>query len=134
MMSASVGFGAFLGWFNDKRRKQAASAALAAAISCAPVAANAYVDFDGIKYLGASDKVDVNNASVRAYRQFPGMYPKAAGFIATHGPYDAVQDIYKIPDLPDKVKELFQKYEGNLVCFPPNPAYFLDRSNDGIYK
>eukprot|EP00444_Apocalathium_aciculiferum_P030687 CAMPEP_0183429802 /NCGR_PEP_ID=MMETSP0370-20130417/49113_1 /TAXON_ID=268820 /ORGANISM="Peridinium aciculiferum, Strain PAER-2" /LENGTH=129 /DNA_ID=CAMNT_0025614937 /DNA_START=58 /DNA_END=443 /DNA_ORIENTATION=+ len=74
LAAASVAVGAMLGWFNS-RRQQVASVAGAAALAMAPAAGLAIVDYDAVKYLGGSDKVDINNANVQAYRQFPGMYP-----------------------------------------------------------
>merc|ERR1712060_219956 len=118
----------------NSRRQQVASTAGAAAVALSPVAANAIVDYDAIKYLGGSDKVDINNANVQAYRQFPGMYPTAAGAIATHGPYKDVSEIYDIPNLAPALKEIIKKYEKNLVCLPAGPAYFLDRINNGMYR
>merc|ERR1711879_576285 len=79
-------------------------------------------------------KVDLNNANVQAYRQFPGMYPTAAGQIATHGPYKTVADIYDIPGLDERVKAIMKKYEGQFVCLPPNQAYVLGRINNGMYR
>merc|ERR1712150_433125 len=99
---------------------QAASGVAAGALLVVPASATAIVDYDAIKYLGGSDKVDLNNANVQAYRQFPGMYPTAAGQIATHGPYKSVADIYDIPGLDERVKAIMKKYEGNFVALPPN--------------
>merc|ERR1711974_273117 len=59
------------------------------------------------------DKVDLNNANVQAYRQFPGMYPAAAGQICSHGPYKQVSDIYNIPGLDEKLKTIM-KIRGQL--------------------
>merc|ERR1712146_246761 len=100
----------------------------------APMAAPAMVDYDGVKYLGGSDQVDINNANVQAYRQFPGVYPTAAGAIATHGPYKQVTDIYGIPNLDPRLKDIMKKFEKNLVCLPVSPAYALDRINNGMYR
>ena len=45
--------------------------------------------------------------------------------------------------LPNGLRELFSlaspplfvpRYEGNLVCLPANPAYFIDRINNGNYR
>merc|ERR1719401_3418093 len=130
---ASFGISALIGWLRTYR-KQAAAGAAAAAIALAPAAAPAMIDYDGVKYLGGSDQVDINNANVQAYRQFPGMYPTAAGAIATHGPYKEVSDVFNIPNLPPKVIEILKKYEKNLVCLPASPAYFLDRANNGMYR
>merc|ERR1712241_754188 len=129
----SFGIGVLLGWFR-KHQQQVASGVAAGALALAPVSANAIVDYDAIKYLGGSDKVDINNANVQAYRQFPGMYPTAAGKIASNGPYANVEDIYKIPGLKEELKAVIKKYEGNFVALPANPAYFIDRINNGMYR
>merc|ERR1719499_396143 len=131
VMSFSIG--ALLGWFR-KQQQQVASGVAAGALLLAPTSANAIVDYDAIKYLGGSDKVDINNANVQAFRQFPGMYPTAAGQIATHGPYSKVSDIFDIPGLEERVKDIMKKYEGQFVCLPPNQAYVLDRVNNGMYR
>eukprot|EP00931_Biecheleriopsis_adriatica_P043675 TRINITY_DN2495_c0_g1_i7.p1 TRINITY_DN2495_c0_g1~~TRINITY_DN2495_c0_g1_i7.p1 ORF type:complete len:210 (-),score=65.80 TRINITY_DN2495_c0_g1_i7:32-610(-) len=133
MLSVSFGVGAVLGWLKS-HKQQATSVAAAAAMAVAPAASNAYVDYEGLQYLGGSDKVDINNANVQAYRQFPGMYPTAAGMICTHGPYKSVQEVYDIPGMDDKIKGIIKKYEGNLVSLPANPAYFIDRINNGLYR
>merc|ERR1712190_248490 len=122
-----------MGWLSS-RRQQVASVASAAALALAPAAAPAIVDYDAVKYLGGTDKVDLNNANVQAYRQFPGMYPTAAGQIATHGPYKKVSDIYDIPGLDDKIKAIMKKYESQFVVLPTNEAYFIDRVNNGMYR
>mmetsp|Transcript_95184 Transcript_95184/g.220940 ORF Transcript_95184/g.220940 Transcript_95184/m.220940 type:complete len:189 (-) Transcript_95184:79-645(-) len=131
--AATFAIGALLGWLNQ-RRQHVASATAAAAVALAPAAAPAIVDFESIKYLGGTDKVDINNANVQAYRQFPGFYPTAAGFIVTNGPFNSVADIYNIKGVDEKVKAIFKKYEANLVCTPANPAYFIDRVNNGMYR
>merc|ERR1712146_1831 len=125
--------GAVVGWLSA-RRQQVASAAGAAALAVAPAAGLAIVDYDAVKYLGGTDKVDLNNANVQAYRQFPGMYPTAAGFIATHGPYKQVSDLYNIPNLPESIKDVMKTYEANFVVLPANDAYFIDRINNGMYR
>merc|ERR1712066_786171 len=63
-----------------------------------------------------------------------GMYPTAAGQIATHGPYKQVSDLYEIKGLPDSIKDIMKKYEGNFVVLPANEAYFIDRINNGMYR
>ncbi|OLP82291.1 Photosystem II 12 kDa extrinsic protein, chloroplastic [Symbiodinium microadriaticum] len=133
VLTAGFGVGAVLGWLNS-RKQQLVSTAAAAAVAVAPGAAQAMVDYDGIKYLGGTDKVDINNANIQAYRQFPGMFPTIAGLIGTHGPYSQVSDIYNIPGMDDKLKNIAKKYEGNLVCLPASPAYFIDRINNGLYR
>lgn len=74
------------------------------------------------------DKVDLNSAFVGDYKYFQGMYPHAAGMIASHGPYKTVKDIYKIPNLTDNDKLLFQKYEKFFTVNPPGRV-FSERIN-----
>eukprot|EP00930_Biecheleria_cincta_P031396 TRINITY_DN2179_c0_g1_i1.p1 TRINITY_DN2179_c0_g1~~TRINITY_DN2179_c0_g1_i1.p1 ORF type:complete len:200 (+),score=48.58 TRINITY_DN2179_c0_g1_i1:75-674(+) len=133
VLAAGFGLGAVLGWLNS-RKKEVASVAAATAVAVTPAAANAYVDYEGLAFLGGSDKVDINNANVQAYKQFPGFFPTAAGVIATHGPYKEVKEIFDIPNVDPRITAIFKKYEQNLVCLPANPAYFIDRVNNGLYR
>lgn len=64
------------------------------------------------------DKVDLNNSSVRAFQQFPGLYPTLAGKIVLGGPYDNVDDVLKL-ELTSRQKELFEKYKANFTVTPP---------------
>eukprot|EP00403_Amphidinium_massartii_P012900 CAMPEP_0178433024 /NCGR_PEP_ID=MMETSP0689_2-20121128/32692_1 /TAXON_ID=160604 /ORGANISM="Amphidinium massartii, Strain CS-259" /LENGTH=191 /DNA_ID=CAMNT_0020055039 /DNA_START=73 /DNA_END=648 /DNA_ORIENTATION=- len=132
LVAMSVAVGAVLG-FVRSRRTQAASAAAAAVVGFSS-GANAMVDYSGLAYLGGSDKVDINNANVQAYRQFPGMYPTIAGLIGSNGPYKSVADIYNIKGLTEPMKSVLKQYEANFVCFPADPAYFIDRVNNGLYR
>eukprot|EP00804_Cyclotella_cryptica_P030928 CCRYP_019612-RC/>CCRYP_019612-RC protein AED:0.10 eAED:0.10 QI:209/1/1/1/1/1/3/238/154 len=75
-----------------------------------------------------SDKVDINGAFVIDYKQFPGFYPHAAGMIASHGPYNTVADIYKIPGITANDKAIFKKYEKELTVLPPG-RMFKERIN-----
>ncbi|KAL7541716.1 hypothetical protein ACHAXR_012974 [Thalassiosira sp. AJA248-18] len=65
-----------------------------------------------------TDKLDVNNAAVADYMQFPGMYPKIGGKIANNGPYDSVKDVYKLKILgKDEIKQI-KSYESELTATP----------------
>ena len=55
--------------------------------------------------------------------QFRGMYPSAAGKIASHGPYKSVKDIYKIAGISDHDKEMFKRYEKELTVLPPGRMF-----------
>jgi photosystem II PsbU protein len=57
------------------------------------------------------------------YKQFPGMFPHAAGKIASNGPYKNVKDIYQIKDLTDNDKAVFKKYEKEFTVNPPGRAF-----------
>ncbi len=88
---------------------------------------------DKIAEMGS--KVDLNNASVRRFQQYPGMYPTLAGKIVLGGPYDSVDDVLEL-DLTDRQRELFNKYKDNFTVTPPAIALNegFDRINDGVYR
>lgn len=106
--------------------------ATGAAFVAGAAPANAIRDYDNIAYLGGSQTVDVNNANVRVYLKMPGMYPGAAGKIAANGPYKAVSDVYNIPGLTAKEKEVIKKYESRFTALPPSADYVIDRINNGL--
>jgi len=81
------------------------------------------------------DKVDLNNCSVRRFQAYPGMYPTLAGKIVLGGPYNSVDDLFKL-DLTDRQKELVEKYKANFTVTPASIALNEgdDRINDGQYR
>ena len=87
------------------------------------------------KLAETAGKVDLNNASVRRFQQYPGMYPTLAGKIVVGGPYDQVDDVLKL-DLTERQKELVQKYKENFTVTDPEIALNegFDRINDGQYR
>jgi len=87
------------------------------------------------KIAETAGKVDLNNASVRRFQQYPGMYPTLAGKIVVGGPYDKVDDVLKL-DLTERQKELFEKYKENFTVTDPEIALNegFDRINDGQYR
>jgi photosystem II PsbU protein len=107
-----------------------------AAIIAAPALANADVEYANVPFLGGSDQVDVNNANIRVYTRFPGMYPAIAGIIVKNGPYKSTEDIIaKIGDkLTPEMKAIYSKYEKNLVALKPAPEYQEDIWNNGLYR
>lgn len=60
------------------------------------------------------------------------MYPTAAGKIASNGPYNTVQDLYKIPGLTENDKKLFKKYEKEFTCLPASARTFNERINSRV--
>ena len=115
----------------DVKKFFAAGLVGASMLTGATSSVRAEVDYDGIKYLGGGDKVDINNANIRAYIKIPGMYPNAAGKIVTNGPYKAVGDLYNIPGLSSESKEAIKKAESRFVVLPGKPEYEIDRINNG---
>ena len=118
----------------NAERRDFLSAAAAAAGMAVPLAANAIRDYENVGYLGGSEVVDINNANVRVYIKMPGMYPSAAGKIASNGPYKSVGDIYNIPGLTSAEKEVMKKYESRFVTKAPAADYVIDRINNGLYR
>lgn len=99
----------------------AAAAALAAVAGSLPALAE--TEYANVPFLGGSDIIDINNANVRAYAKYPGMYPTVAGIIATNGPFESVSDLFKIPGLTDLQIATLKKYEDKLVALTPTPEY-----------
>ena len=81
-------------------------------------------------------KVDLNNTNVRAFQQFPGMYPTLAKKIVVNAPYKNVEDVLDLPGLSDRQKQLLQ---ANLDKFAVTELEAIfnsgdDRFNNGIYR
>jgi photosystem II PsbU protein len=81
-------------------------------------------------------KIDLNNTNVRAFRQYPGMYPTLARLILDNAPYENVDDVLDIPGLSDRQKEILRSNLGNFAVTEVEPALVEggDRVNPGIYK
>lgn len=78
--------------------------------------------------LPTNGKTDLNSAYVSDYMQFRGMYPTAAGKIASNGPYYKVKDIYEIPGITANDVSLFKAYENEFTVNPPG-RQFKERIN-----
>ncbi len=80
-------------------------------------------------------KIDLNNTNVRAFRQYPGMYPTLAGKIVQNAPYQKVEDVLEIPALTARQKELLQANMDHFTVTDPESAYIEggDRYNPGVY-
>lgn len=117
-------------------RRAALSAALSAvtATVIAPLIAQAEIEYPNVGFLGGSDKIDVNNANVRAYLKLPGFYPSLAGIIASNGPYKSTDELSRLPGLTEAMKEALAKYKDNLVALDPAPEYEIDKLNNGLYR
>jgi hypothetical protein len=64
------------------------------------------------------NKLDINNAPVADYMQFPGMYPTIGGKIANNGPYDSFRDVYKLKILSKADKQKIKEYESEFTATP----------------
>lgn len=115
-----------------ERREFLSAAVVAAAGLAVPGAASAVRDYENIGFLGGSETIDINNANVRVYLKLPGMYPNAAGKIAANGPYNSVNEVYNIPGLTSKEKDIIKKYESRFTALKPSADYVIDRINNGL--
>lgn len=118
---------------NVSRRDAMLTGAALAGILNVPVESKAFSqqlddNLTEVTQLPTGGKLDLNSAYVGDYKQFRGMYPSAAGKIASNGPYSTVKDIYKIQGLKDSDVKLFKKYESNFTVNPPGRA-FTERIN-----
>lgn len=106
-----------------------------------PPILGAEVDF---KYRNAADdkideiddRIDLNNASIREFRDLRGFFPNLAAAIIRNAPYDTVEDVLDIPGISDRQR---QRLEDNLDSFVvTDPAYVFNegdsRYNTGIYN
>jgi photosystem II PsbU protein len=107
-----------------------------AAIIAAPTLANADVEYPNVPFLGGSDTVDVNNANIRVYTRFPGMYPAIAKILVKNAPYSSTEEIEsKLSDkLTPEMKAIYAKYKKQLVALKPAPEYQEDIINNGLYR
>jgi photosystem II PsbU protein len=81
-------------------------------------------------------KIDLNNTNVRAFQQYPGMYPNLAKKIIKNAPYESVEDVLDIEGLSDRQKELLQANLDKFTVTEPEAAFVEgdDRVNNGIYR
>jgi photosystem II PsbU protein len=116
-------------------KKVAAAAVIAGSTMFGGInSAKAEIDYDGIKYLGGGDKIDLNNANIRAYLKLPGMYPTIAGKVVASGPFKTVGDVYNIPGLSGAEKDVLKKNEGRFLALDVKPEYEIDKINNGLYR
>lgn len=81
-------------------------------------------------------KIDLNNTNVRAFTQYPGMYPTLARMIVKYAPFESVEDVLDMPDLSDRQKEVLRSNFDNFTVSDPSEVFVEggDRFNNGIYR
>lgn len=81
-------------------------------------------------------KLDLNNANVQAFTDYPGLYPTLARKILTNAPYDSVEDVLNLPGLSERQVQVLKDNLDNFTVTPPDPALVegADRFNNGVYK
>ena len=80
-------------------------------------------------------KVDLNNANVRLFRDYRGFYPVLAAKIVDNAPYNTVEDVLEIPGLSEHQKNLLQQNLENFTVTDPADVFVEggDRYNPGFY-
>ncbi|MEB3827529.1 photosystem II complex extrinsic protein PsbU [Phormidium sp. CCY1219] len=80
-------------------------------------------------------KIDLNNSNVRAFRNYRGMYPTLARIVVENAPYEKVDDVFNIPGLSERQKEVLQANRDRFAVTPPSDALVEgdDRINNGYY-
>lgn len=114
--------------------RRAALLAGLGAVAAAAAPALAEIEYENVGFLGGGDVIDVNNANVRVYAKYPGMYPTLAGLIVSNGPYKSVEELYSLPGLTSSMKSTLDKYKNNLTALKPTPEYEIDKINNGLYR
>jgi photosystem II PsbU protein len=81
-------------------------------------------------------KIDLNNTNVRAFAQFPGLYPTLARMILSNAPFEEIDDIFDMPDLTDRQAEILKANLDKFTISSPDSALVEggDRFNNGIYR
>ncbi|MBD3881616.1 photosystem II complex extrinsic protein PsbU [Phormidium tenue FACHB-886] len=81
-------------------------------------------------------KIDLNNTNVRAFTQYPGLYPNIARMIVKNAPFSSVDDVFDMPGLTERQIEILQNNIGNFTVSDPEDTFVqgADRYNNGIYR
>lgn len=81
-------------------------------------------------------KIDLNNTNVRAFMQYPGMYPTLARMIVKYAPFEMVEDVLDMPGLSETQQDVLRNNFNNFTVSPPEDTFVEggDRYNNGIYR
>jgi photosystem II PsbU protein len=81
-------------------------------------------------------KIDLNNTNVRAFAQYPGLYPTLARMILSNAPFENINDIFDMPDLTERQAEILKANLDKFTLSSPDSALVEggDRFNNGIYR
>lgn len=132
-----------LGWLGMPQKAMAANLgdfsgySLSRSIAPTLLAAEAIRDAVGEKLSSEyGKKLDLNNTNVRAFRQYPGLYPTLAGLIVKNAPYESVEDVLNIAGLTAAQKDVLKANLDNFTATDVEEALVegADRINNGIYR
>jgi photosystem II PsbU protein len=82
-----------------------------------------------------ADKIDINNSSIRDFRELKGFYPNLAASIVQNAPYNEVDDVLSIPGLSDTQIERLKANLDKFTVNPPTDVFIEgdERYNPGLY-
>lgn len=80
-------------------------------------------------------KLDLNNANMRSFVDYRGLYPTLARKIIKNAPFDKVEDVMDMPGLSDREKEILQANLENFTVTEQSNSFTEgdDRINNGVY-
>ncbi|MGF1538612.1 MAG: photosystem II complex extrinsic protein PsbU [Elainellaceae cyanobacterium] len=118
------------------RPAQASSASQITALTPSPVLAVERRNLVDEKARKVGYKIDLNNSNIRAFIPLRGMYPTLAGMIVRYSPFESVDEVFDMPGLSDRQKEILENHRDEFVVTRPEAAFVegADRFNNGIYK
>lgn len=81
-------------------------------------------------------KIDLNNTNIRAFVEYPGLYPTLAREIVKNAPFDSVDDVLDIPGLTERQVSVLKANLGKFTVSTPEDTFVEggDRFNNGIYR
>jgi photosystem II PsbU protein len=81
-------------------------------------------------------KIDLNNANITAFAQFPGLYPTLARTIVRNAPYKSLDDVLEIEGLSDRQKQTLKENFDHFTVTDVETALVSgdDRYNNGVYR
>jgi photosystem II PsbU protein len=81
-------------------------------------------------------KIDLNNTNIRAFMEYPGLYPTLARKILQNAPFKTVDDVLKMPELTDRQIDVLQANMDRFTLSAPEDTFVEggDRFNNGIYR
>lgn len=125
-----------LGWFGMSQPAAAANLSRLSITASPVLAAEIRNRADDKLATDFGKKIDLNNTNVRAFTQYPGLYPTLAREIVKNAPFDNVDDVLDLPGLTERQKEVLRANLDKFTVSPPEDTFVEggDRFNNGIYR
>jgi photosystem II PsbU protein len=81
-------------------------------------------------------KIDLNNTNIRAFMEYPGLYPTLARKILSNAPFNSVDDVLDMPGLTERQIDILKANMGKFTLSAPEDTFVEggDRFNNGIYR